>query len=117
MSIDDYGSYFEEEERPTPNPARRWLAGLILGLVLGSIIGFVIGSGNPGSFFDDMQGSFAGEGVWIVLTVIVVFNLAMLKGVVARRNKGENAQAARWLVIMLLLGMVLAFGVLFFVGQ
>ena len=115
--MDEYRSYFEEEEKPTPHPAGRWFGGLILGLILGGIIGFVIGSGNPASFFDDMSSSFAGEGVWIALTTIVIFGIAMLKTVVVRRSRGENVQATRWLVMMLLLAMVLAFGVLFFAGR
>ncbi|MBN2394770.1 MAG: hypothetical protein JXR84_28830 [Anaerolineae bacterium] len=111
--MDDYRSYYEEEE-PSPKPRSRWLGGLILGLILGGIIGFVVGSGNPGGFFDDMQGSFAGESVWIILTIIVVFGVAMLKSVFVRRNNGGNAQAARLLLLMLGAILALAFGVLSF---
>ena len=117
MSIDDYRSYFEEEEKPPPRPAGRWLGGLILGLILGGIIGFVIGSGNPGMLFDDMQNSFASEGVWIVFTLILVIGVAMLKSTAMRRNNGGNAQAARWVIMMFLIALALAFGVLFFAGQ
>jgi hypothetical protein len=114
MSMDEYRSYFEEEEKPEPRPAGRWLGGLILGLILGGIIGFAIGGGSLGSFFDDMQSSFAGESVWIVFTIIVIISVAMLKSVFVRRNNGGNAQAARWLVMMLLIAVALAFGVISF---
>jgi uncharacterized membrane protein len=114
--MDDYRSYYAEEE-PSPKPRSRWLGGLILGLVLGGIIGFVLGSGNPGILFDDMQSGFASEGVWIVFTFILIIGVAMLKSVVVRRNNGENAQAVRWLVMMLLIALALAFGVLFFAGR
>ena len=114
--MDDYQSYYEEEE-PSPKPRSRWLGGLILGLILGGILGFVIGSGNPGVFFDNMQSSFASESVWIVFTLILIIGVAMLKSIVIRRNNGDNAQAVRWLVMMLLIAMALAFGVLFFAGR
>lgn len=119
MSMDDYRSYYEQEEKPEPRPAGRWLGGLILGLILGGIIGFVIGSGNSGGFFNDMQGSFAGEGVWVVFTIIFIMSLAVLKSVFVRRGGSEGAQAIQWLLLMLGIGIAvaLAFGVLFFAGS
>ena len=114
--MDDYQSYYEEEE-PSPKPRSRWLGGLILGLILGGIIGFAIGGGSLGGFFDDMQSGFAGESVWIVFTTIVVIGVAMLKSMFMRRNNSGNAQAARLLVLVLLISMALAFGVLFFAGS
>lgn len=120
MSTNDYRSYLEEEEKPASHPAGRWLGGLILGLILGGIVGFVIGSGNPGGFFDDMQGSFAGEGVWVILTIIVIIGVAMLKNMGFRRNGFESSQTARRAVMIMVIATVLALGILgiiFFIGD
>ena len=116
MSMEDYRSYFEEEETPTRNPAGRWLGGLILGLVLGGIAGFLIGGGNLGGFIENMQGGFASESVIVVFTTIVVVGVAMLKSIGMRRNRVENAQTIRWVIMMMLIAITLAFGVIFFAG-
>ncbi len=116
MAMDDYRSYFEEEEKPTRNPASRWWSGLILGLVLGGIAGFLIGGGNLGGFIEEIQSGFAYESVIVVFTIIVVIGVAMLKSMGMRRNRIENAQTIRWVIMMMLIAMALAFGVIFFAG-
>lgn len=115
MSMDDYKSYFEEEETPTRNPASRWWGGLILGLILGGIIGFVMGGGNLGGFMENARSGFAIEGVPIVFTVIVIIGVAMLKSIGLRRNRAENAQTIR-LVVLMMIAIALAFGIIFFAG-
>ncbi|MEJ5309819.1 MAG: hypothetical protein WHX52_08610 [Anaerolineae bacterium] len=91
MSMDDYKSYFEEEEKPASNPARRWWGGLILGLILGGIAGFLIGGGNLGGFIENIQSGFDSENTVVVFTIIVVIGVAMLKSIGMRRNRVENA--------------------------
>jgi len=114
--MDNYRSYFEEEETPTRNPASRWWSGLILGLVLGGIAGFLIGGGNLGGFIEEMQIGFASEGVIVVFTIIVVIGVVMLKSIGLRGSRGENAQTMRLVVVMMVIAMTLAFGVIFFAG-
>jgi len=114
--MDEYRSYFEEEEKPAPNPARRWWSGLILGLVLGGIVGFIIGGGSLNGFMENTRSGFAAESVPIVFTIIVILGVAMLKSIGFRRNRFENAQTMRWVVLMMVLATVLALGVIFFIG-
>jgi hypothetical protein len=114
--MDDYRSYFEEEETPTRKPANRWWGGLIFGLVLGGVAGFLIGGGNLGGFIEEMQNGFASEGVIVVFTIIVFIGVAMLKSIGLRRSRGENAQTVRMVILMMLVAMTLAFGVIFFAG-
>ena len=114
--MDDYRNYFEEEEKPTPRPASRWLGGLILGLILGGIIGFVVGGGNLGGFMESAQSRFAAESVSVVFTLIVIIGVAMLKSIGLRRNRAENAQSVRWVVLTMVIAITIALGVLFFAG-
>jgi len=113
--MDNYRSYFEEEETPTRNPASRWWSGLILGLVLGGIAGFLIGGGNLDGFIENMQGGFDSESVIVVFTIIVAIGIAMLKSTGMRRNRVENAQTIRFMVLMVI-AITLAFGIIFFAG-
>lgn len=114
--MDDYRSYFEEEEKPAPNPARRWWGGLIFGLVLGGIGGFLVGGGNLGGFIANARSGFAAEGVTVVFTIIVIIGVAMLKSMGFRRNRFESAQTVRWAVMIMVIATVLALGIIFFIG-
>lgn len=115
MSMDDYKSYFEEEETPARNPASRWWGGLILGLILGGIAGFLIGGGNLGGFIENIQSGFASESVIVVFTIIVTIGVVMLKSIGLRRNRVESAQTIR-LVVLMMIAVTLAFGIIFFAG-
>jgi len=115
--MDDYRSYFEEEEKPASNPAGRWWSGLFLGLVLGGIVGFLIGGGNLGGFTEAFQNSFAAESVAVVITLIVFIGIMALKSLGWRRNWAERAQTVRWMVLIMGIALALAIGVLFFVGR
>ena len=114
MSIDDYRSYFEEEEKPASNPARRWWSGLILGLVLGGIGGFLVGVRNLGGFIEDITSGFAGESFAVVITLIAIIVVTVLKSMRIRRNWAEGTQAIRWIVLIMGIVITLVFGMLFF---
>lgn len=115
MAMDDYRSYFEEEEKLTPNPARRWWSGLFLGLILGGIAGFILGGGKPGGFIENMQSGFASESVIAVFTIIVMIGVVMLKSIGLRRNRVLSTQTIR-LVVLMMIAITLAFGIIFFAG-
>lgn len=114
MSMDDYRSQFEEEEKPTPNLARRWWSGLFLGLVLGGIVGFLIGGGNLGGFIEDITSGFAGESFAVVITLIAIISVTVLKSMRIRKKWGEGTQAIRWMVLIMGIAITLAVGLLFF---
>ena len=112
--MDDYRGYFEEEEKPTPNPARRWWSGLFLGLILGGIGGFLVGGGNLGGFIEEFQTGFAGESFAVVITLITIIVVTVLKSMRIRRNWAEGTQAIRWIVLIMGIVITLVFGMLFF---
>jgi len=115
--MDDYRSYFEEEEKPTPNPAIRWWSGLFLGLLLGGIAGFILGGGNLGGFTEAFQSGFAAESVVIVVTIIVFIGVTVLKSIGWRRNWAGSAHTIRWMALLMGIALALAIGVLFFAGR
>jgi hypothetical protein len=117
MSRDDYRSYFEEEEKPTPKPAGRWWSGLFLGLILGGIAGFLIGGGILDGFIEGVTSGFADERFAVITILIAIIVVTVLKSLRIRKRWAAGTQTIRWIVLVIGIAITLAFGILFLAGR
>ena len=117
--MNDYRSYYDEEEKTSSNPASKLIIGLIVGLILGGAIGFVLGIGS------NVDGGVALEGsrVYLVATTIIAVAVISIAIAVKRSAMGLNggytpqSTAMRFVVMGLALFLALAFGVYFLLVQ
>ncbi len=118
--MDDYQSYFEEEEKPRSRSGGRWLGGLILGLILGGIIGYAVGSGTNadiGRIIENPGIGFAEGGISILVVIIVIAVVALKSMRLAAGGRGDAQNTLMRLALMILaLFLALGFGVFFFLG-
>ena len=118
--MDDYRSYYEEEE-PSPRPRSRWFGGLIIGLLLGGGIGFYLGRAmnDGGRWGESLRIPFASENMPALVVVNVAAIVAALKRRTRQTANGEDAQAVRARMSLLILAVVIAlvFGMFFFMGR
>ena len=117
--MNDYKSYYEEEEKPSQNPAGRLVIGLIVGLIIGGAIGFALGIGT------NVDGGIAlgNPRIYLVATTIIAVAVVSVAIAVKRTAMGMNGGdapqsiAMRLVVMGLALFLALAFGVYFLFAQ
>ena len=119
--MEEYRNYYDEEEKPSPNPATRLVLGLIIGLLIGGIVGFALGMGSSG---DGGLVTKDSPRLYVIATTIIAIAIMSIAIAVKRSSRGINGSyyppqraAVRLVVMGLALLLLLAFGAYFFFTQ